>query len=335
MKALVIGGTGMVGPGVVRALQDRDVEPVVLHRGATETRFERPVRRVRGDRRDPASVRSALERFGVETVIDLACFGPEDARALADSVGPGHRVVMISSVAAYGPLRDGGPLVETRPCHPITAYGRAKLDADRALREALPAATIVRLGACFRAGDNLDGQLFEDAYWLRNLTEGGPTLLADGGAARWNLVHADDAGRAIVGLADCDEAVGETVLVGSRSTRTWREQHEIVAAGLGRELRVVATDAAWLRSRISDREFLDEMSLWDQSYDLSKLGRLLPGYRERVDLAEALVRTAESIVGRGALGDPELAREERRLAEAWVAERTATPRAGHSSITTG
>jgi nucleoside-diphosphate-sugar epimerase len=329
VTTLVIGGTGMVGPGVVRALADRHEEIVVLHRGLTREPFGPEVEVVQADRLDPAAVRAAIDRRGVDTVIDLACFGPEDAGALRAAVPPGVRVVVVSTVLAYGPLT-AGPLHEGRACRPVSEYGRRKLEADRIVEEALPA-TIVRLGPCFREACYLDGQLFEDSYWLQGMVAGDPLLLADGGTARWNLIHAGDAGRAIAGLAACEAAAGETVVVGSQRTRSWREQYELVAAGLGREVRLVAADSAWLRERISDPGFLDEASLWNQDYDLSKLRRLLPQYREEVDLAAALVRTAAAALEDGELGDPELALEARQLAAEWEGRSAGQS----SSITTG
>jgi nucleoside-diphosphate-sugar epimerase len=284
---------------------------------------------VQADRRDPAAVRETIARRGVDTVIDLACFEPDDARALCAAVTPDLRVVVVSTVLAYGPLT-AGPLDEGRACRPTSEYGSRKLEADRIVEAAHPA-TIVRLGPCFREGCYLDGQLFEDSYWLQGVVAGDPLLLADGGTARWNLIHADDAGRAIAGLAACEAATGETVVVGSHRTRSWREQYELIAAGLGREARLVVADSAWLRARISDTGFLDEASLWDQDYDLSKLRRLLPEYREEVDLAAALVRTGEAALEDGELGDSELALEARQLAEEWEGRSAGQS----SSITTG
>jgi nucleoside-diphosphate-sugar epimerase len=329
---LIVGGTGMVGPGVVRAFAERGVAPFVLHRGGTAADSELPAAAVvRADRRDAEAVRRTIREHGADTVVDLACFDPEDVASLVAALPEGIRVVVVSTVSVYGPPTRDGPIHEESPCRPISDYGRAKRAVEEEIARRLPGATVVRLGACFREGAVLDGQCFEDAYWLGAMVRAEPSLLVDGGAALWNLLHADDAGRAIAALAASEEAAGETVLVASRTPHGWRRQYEWIAEDLGLPLRVVDVPSSWLLPRLGDREFLDENSLGNHVYDLSRLERLAPEARQRVELRPALARTARALVDRGELGDPELAREALRACRDWLA----LDPGAHSSSTTG
>ena len=58
--------------------------------------------------------------------------------------GRGIRLVHVSSLAAIGPASAGVPLAEDADPHPLTHYGRSKLDAERVVRDLVPDAVIVR-----------------------------------------------------------------------------------------------------------------------------------------------------------------------------------------------
>jgi len=68
------------------------------------------------------------------------------ARALAGALRPGHRVVLMSSIAVYGP---GEAFDETAPLAPNSDYARAKLEVETLLTPFAP--TILRLGNLFGA----------------------------------------------------------------------------------------------------------------------------------------------------------------------------------------
>jgi UDP-glucose 4-epimerase len=153
MKVLVCGGAGYIGSHTLVELVRSGHDPVVLDNFSSSVPLvlERVARIVgrdvpceRADVRDPAALRSALERYRFDAVIHFAalkvvgdsCSRPLDyfdnniggtiglLRAMRD-VGTRH-LVFSSSAAVYGvptpePVRESAPRCATNP------YGRSKM----------------------------------------------------------------------------------------------------------------------------------------------------------------------------------------------------------------
>ena len=145
-RVLVTGAGGFVGTRLVARLAARGTHVTAVSRNPRPTSRDGLVRWVQGDVTEPATYRAALRE--VEGVVHLA------ARLTARTVSeyehanvlgtarlietcveecPGlRRVIVVSTVAAMGPSRDGRLLTEVDPCRPITAYGASKLSAEEA-----------------------------------------------------------------------------------------------------------------------------------------------------------------------------------------------------------
>jgi nucleoside-diphosphate-sugar epimerase len=63
MRMLLIGGSGFIGPHVVRALLDRGHEVAVFHRGKAAVSFPSDVRTIVGDRNRLGEYAAALRQF--------------------------------------------------------------------------------------------------------------------------------------------------------------------------------------------------------------------------------------------------------------------------------
>jgi len=115
----VIGGTGFIGPHVVRQLAAMGHSVAVFHRGSTPV--DLPAEEILGDRRELASIRPKAD-----VVVDLILSSGAQARALMDAFrGVAQRVVAASSMDVYracgvlhgseeGPL-EPTPLTEDSP----------------------------------------------------------------------------------------------------------------------------------------------------------------------------------------------------------------------------
>lgn len=172
MRALVVGGSGQIGGWLLRTLAGRGHEAVgtylsVPHEGLVPldaSRREESARWLRearpevvfypagftwvdGCERDPARARDA----NLDQPLDLA-------RA---AVGLGARFVYFSTDYVFDGV--AGPYDEDSPTNPLSVYGRAKLDAERALADELgDRALTVRTSWVFgpeRQGKNFAYQL--------------------------------------------------------------------------------------------------------------------------------------------------------------------------------
>lgn len=101
LKILVIGGTGFIGPHVVRELSRQGHQIAVLHRGGKNTDLPKGVETFLGDRA-ALSQKPAIRRFAPEIVIDMILSSGPQAQALMETFrGVAKRVVAISSMDVY------------------------------------------------------------------------------------------------------------------------------------------------------------------------------------------------------------------------------------------
>ena len=95
MKILVIGGTGFVGPHLVRALSRMGHSVSVFHRGSTRAHL--PAESILGERRDLGALRPKAD-----VVIDLILNSGAQAESLMEAFrGVAGRVVAASSMDVY------------------------------------------------------------------------------------------------------------------------------------------------------------------------------------------------------------------------------------------
>ena len=165
-RVLVTGASGFIGGHLVAALVRRGdrVRCLVRRSSKVEHLGGLDVEIITGDIEDAAALNSAVA--GNDTVYHLAgltsAFRPEQLHAV-NGDGTGHVVaacakqttppvhVLVSSVAAVGPIARGAVRNETDPPRPVSHYGRSKLAGETAAaaRAADVPTTIVRPGIVF------------------------------------------------------------------------------------------------------------------------------------------------------------------------------------------
>ncbi|ASQ91273.1 epimerase [Prosthecochloris sp. GSB1] len=243
---LVTGATGFIGTLLVDYLKKRAYRVRVLLRPQSDSAkaLAAGVEAVRGDYADPSSLRRAVE--GAEMVFHLAGVTKSVDREgyyrgnvlpvrslLEAAVSAGHgpgRFLFVSSLAAAGPARNPEPgVVEEDEPHPVSAYGRSKLEAERICRsfgERLPV-TIVRPPAVYGPGDR-------DVFQFLKMISGGLMLAAgDGRTQRFSLIHGKDLVRGILMAALSPAAVGETYFLTSPEGYSWDRVAAVASEALG------------------------------------------------------------------------------------------------------
>lgn len=220
----VFGGSGFVGRYVVRALAAKGWRVRV----ATRRPFRNPELTVMGavgqielaqaNLRMDASVARAIE--GAEAVVNLVGVlyeaGPQRfqslhamaAENLAKAAAGVRRFVHISALGAD----------ETSP----SKYARTKAMGEAAVREALPAATIIRPSVVFGPEDNFFNK-------FAGMAAMSPALpLIGGGGTKFQPVYAGDVGAAVANALDLDSAQGKTFELGGPATYSFKEILELV-----------------------------------------------------------------------------------------------------------
>lgn len=179
LKILFIGGTGFIGPHMVRAAMARGHVPTLFHRGKTNPGLFPNVEQVLGDR--DGGLAPLAGRIW-DAVIDTSGFVPRVVRASAQllkaSVG---QYLFISTGDVYRDfstenMDEDAPLAILEDPKSEDAgkyYGPLKVLCEREVRDAFPSHSIVvRPGWIVGPGDNLN--LF--TYWPVRIDRGGEVL---------------------------------------------------------------------------------------------------------------------------------------------------------------
>jgi nucleoside-diphosphate-sugar epimerase len=173
---VLIGGTGMIGRAVARALAGDGWEVVAVSRSGTlpDGLAELGVEAVVADRENDAELRAALGA-GADFVLDTVAYGREQGEQLNALAGLVGSLVVISSASVYadddGRALDGEegefprlpvPIPETqRTADPGDAtYSTRKAELEQTLLEGPLPATLVRACAIHGPGAQLPRELF-------------------------------------------------------------------------------------------------------------------------------------------------------------------------------
>ncbi len=240
MKCLITGGAGFIGSELTRLAAKRFQDVVVVdnlvngrRENVSEVLSGRVVLEER-DIRDDETMRSLMN--GVEVVYHLACLGVrhsihspvENHQVNADATlklliraheaGVRH-FVYVSSSEIYGTARQA-PITEETPAFPHTVYGASKLAGDcytRAFWDTYQfPTTVVRpfnsFGPrCHHEGDS--GEVIPK-FILRALA-GRPLIVFGDGTQTRDFMFVEDTAHWILQAGLTDDAVGETINVGS------------------------------------------------------------------------------------------------------------------------
>jgi nucleoside-diphosphate-sugar epimerase len=302
MRILVIGGTGFLGPPLVRQLADLGHEVAVFHRG--NTTIDLPAEHILGSRSDLPAIRPKAD-----VVLDLILSSGAQARALMDTLrGLARRVVAASSVDVYRacgvfhgseegpieptPLTEDSPLrtkLQTYPPEQVKMLQQVfpwlddeydKIPVERAILgdPDLPGA-VLRLPMIYGPGDRL--------HRLRPLLQ----QMDAGGPIRFDPLHAawrgprgyvENVAAALALAAIDDRAIGRIYNVVDRpafSELEWAQKVAEVAGWTGE----IAIGAA-------DRPPGNLAQHWEA--DSTRIREEL-GWREIVPVDDAIRRTIE------------------------------------------
>lgn len=241
---LITGGTGFVGSHLVEKLRARGESVRCLVRPASAgRRFPAGVESAVADLAGGQGVEQALR--GVDTVIHLAgvtkALSPAGyyagnagatetlARALQ---GRGVRLVHVSSLAAIGPSLDGRPVDEDAAPHPVSTYGKSKLESERLVRGLLPDAVIVRPPVVYGPRDTAVFQI------LKSVARG--LVLEIAGGERWfSAIYVEDLVDGLWAAAREAPAAGRAYFLTHRTPVSWRELGSAAGRIMGRQPRTL------------------------------------------------------------------------------------------------
>ncbi|WP_328606464.1 NAD(P)H-binding protein [Amycolatopsis sp. NBC_00345] len=276
---LVLGATGKIGRSLVPALLDAGAEVRALTRDPSRARIDPRAQVVRGDLDDTASLPRLLD--GVERVFVLTSGHGSDGAAqeaalatAAAKAGAAHLVKLSTTGVYFG---------QTDPIS--TGHARA----ERAIREAGPAWTILRPGAFM---DNRRG-------WLQSIRAVGAVYGPEGDPAS-ALVHVRDIAAVATLVLTTSGHEGATYELTGGEALTAEQQVAILGEALGRPVRYIEEPHDAARARMLAQGW--PAAAVDGSFELK---------RQSAGNEDVVFDTVARLLGRPPLTFADWAREQR------------------------
>ena len=155
MKYLVIGGTGFLGEKLVKSLNEKSNDIIVVSRGIIKKNNIQGVEYLHADRSNIHELQNILSNREFDLVIDLCCMKKEDARVLSKCNISYKKYIMISSIAVY-PIEKNLEEDFFIDKSELSQYGREKKEAEDELIKLIDndKLIIIRLSSLVGMGEN-------------------------------------------------------------------------------------------------------------------------------------------------------------------------------------
>lgn len=290
-RVLFLGGTGVLSAACARAAVAAGLDLTAVTRGRTTSRpLPEGVRAVEADVRDDASMRAALGDETFDVVVNFVGYTPEDVRAdVARYAGRTGQYIFVSTGSVYARPAPALPIVESSARRNNGfEYPAQKLRCEEALEQAYRyedfPVTIVRAAHVY---DETALPLLAGWTAIERWRAGKAVVVHGDGTSLWNLLHARDFARGLIGLVGNRHALGDSVHITSDEILTWDEIHLCLAAAAGAVPRIVhrssediGREIAWM-GPVLQEDFRHSVI-----YDNSKIKRLVPGFSPEVPFAQ-------------------------------------------------
>lgn len=296
MKALFIGGTGIISTAIVKRLvEELHWEVWLINRGNRQNVVPKGVHRIIADINDETDVADKIKDLTFDTVCEFIGFHVEDVerdyRLFKDKT---RQYIYTSSASAYHKPAASYIVNEgTTLANPHWQYSRDKIKCEEFLMqkyrdEGFPV-TIVRPSHTYDERNIPLGVHGKKGFWqvIKRMMEEKPVIIQGDGTSLWTLTFNTDFAIGYTGLMGNRHAIGEAFQITSDETLTWNQIYATIADALGVKLNAYHVSAEYL-SAVGDKYGYDfEGSLiGDKSvsvvFDNSKLKRTVPDMQTTV-----------------------------------------------------
>lgn len=311
MKALFVGGTGIISSAISSALVEQGWELYLLNRGNRTERLPEGVKLLRADINDEELVSSLIKDENFDVVADFIAFVPSQVeRDIRLFSGRTKQYIFISSASAYQKPLSNFRITESTPlANPYWEYSRNKIACEELLMSQYRSngfpVTIVRPSHTYDDSSIPLGVHGNNGSWqvIKRMLENKPVIIHGDGSSLWTLTYNTDFAKGFIGLMGNIHAIGEAIHITSDESLTWNQIYEIIASALGVKLNAVHIATDYLAAS-GDYDFTGSL-LGDKSntvvFDNSKIKRLVPGFNATVRFDQGVRLVLENILSHSEL----------------------------------
>ena len=297
MKALFIGGTGLISSGVSRLAVERGIDLTLLNRGQRDEFFPRGARQITADARNPAAVRSALGKEKFDVVVDWIIYTPEQLAAdLSLYAGRTSQYIFISTASVYQKPATHYLITESTPLfNPYWQYSRDKIACEQMLmreyqEKGFPV-TIVRPSLTY-GPNQIPAAVGSWNYpWtlVDRMRKGKKIIVQGDGTSLWTMTHNTDLAKGFVGLMGNIRAIGHAFHITSDEVLTWDQIIRAIGAAAGADPDIIHIASEFIAAFSPDH--LGNL-LGDKAqcgvFDNSKIKSFVPGYVATLPFSEGV-----------------------------------------------
>jgi nucleoside-diphosphate-sugar epimerase len=248
MRLLIIGGTGHFSGRITECAVAAGHEVTLYNRGQRPLPDGIDVPIIQGERDDLRAHADEIAAFGPEAVVDSICYQPHQAEDLVALFSGVRRLVLISSVDAYGENVGAAPVTEERAPAPVSDYGKGKLACERVLFDALgPAATAFRPSHILGRGFLTTSLWSRTPYLVDRLRKGKVIPAIDGGRNLMTPAYAGDIAEWVVRSLNSPEADGQVFNAVGGEIIVQKRYYQAVADALNQPLLLVTVPSPVFR----------------------------------------------------------------------------------------
>ena len=297
MKALFIGGTGLISSAVSRLAVERGIELSLLNRGQRGEFFPRGAKQIVADHRDQKAVREALRGQTFDVVADWIAYTPDQAAAdIALFSGSTEQFIFISSASAYQKPATHYLITESTPlANPYWQYSRDKIACEELLmreyREKGFPVTIVRPTLTYGVTQIPAAVGSWNHPWtlVDRMRRGRRIIVPGDGTSLWTMTHNSDLAKGFVGLMGNIHAIGHAFHITSDEVLTWNQIYELIGAAAGAQPDIVHVASDFIAA--FNPEDLGNL-VGDKAqcgiFDNTKIKTFVPGYMATVPFAQGV-----------------------------------------------